>query len=74
MEEERSLVPKEVVTGKAELSRPEATAAGSLSGACSGDRSGDGTDGHDEESGAVDPHEGERSYDFGPSIVTVGRI
>jgi hypothetical protein len=39
-----------------------------------GDRSEGGSGGHNEESRAIDPHEAKRSYDFGPSTVTVGRI
>jgi hypothetical protein len=74
MEGERSSVPEEVVAGEAEVSWPEATATGSSSGCDFGDRSGDGTGSQDEESGVVDPPESERSYDFGPSTITVSRI
>jgi hypothetical protein len=74
MEGEHSQVPKEVVTGKAEVSRPEATATSSTSEGDSSDRSRDGTGGHDEESIVVDPHEAKQSYDFGPLTVTIGCI
>jgi hypothetical protein len=74
MEGEHSPVPEEVVTGKVEVSHLEASATSSSSGADSGDRSRDGTSGHNEESGAADPCEAKQSYDFGPSTVTVGRI
>jgi hypothetical protein len=50
MKGEHSLVPEEVVAGKGEVSWPEATANSSSSGGDSGDRSGDDTSGHDEES------------------------
>jgi hypothetical protein len=74
MEGERSPVPEEIVASEVEVSRPEATATGSLSGGDSGDQSGDGTDGHDEESGTVDPRRSKQNYDFGPSTIIVGRI
>jgi hypothetical protein len=45
-----------------------------LLGGDSGDRSEGGSGGHDEESGVVDPREAEHSYDFGPSIITIGHI
>jgi hypothetical protein len=69
-----SLVPEKIPAGETEVSRLEATATGSSSGGDSCDRSKDGFGGHDEESGAVDPCEAERSYDFKPSTVTIGRI
>jgi hypothetical protein len=65
-------VPEEIPAGETEVSRLEATATGSSSGGDSCDRSKDGFGGHDEESGAVDPCEAERSYDFGLSTVIVG--
>jgi hypothetical protein len=74
MEGEHSPVPEEVVTGKAEVSRPEDIAIGSSSGGDSSDLSSDGTGSHDEESGDMDLCESEWSYDFGPSTITVGRI
>jgi hypothetical protein len=74
MEGERSPVPEEVVAGEAEVSRPGAIATSSSSGGDSGDQFEDGTGGQDEESGAMDPHESERSYDFGPLTITIGRI
>jgi hypothetical protein len=74
IEGERSPVPEEVVTGDAKVSQPEAIGTGSSFGGDSGDRSGDGTGGHDEESEVVDPREDEWSCDFWPTIVTVGRI
>jgi hypothetical protein len=74
MEGERSSVPEKIAAGKTKVFRLEATATGSSSRGDSGDGSGDGSDGHDEERGAVDPREAGHSYDFGPLIITIGRI
>jgi hypothetical protein len=74
MEGERSPVNEEILAGEMEVSRPEATVTGSSSGGDFGDRSEGGSCGHDEESGAMDPCEAERSCDFRPSTVTVDRI
>jgi hypothetical protein len=52
--------------------RPEVTATDTSSREVTSDRSGDDTGDQDEESGAVDPRESSRSYDFEPSTVTVG--
>jgi hypothetical protein len=46
----------------------------SSSGGDTSDRSRDDTGDQYEESGVVDPRESTRSYDFGPSIITVGCI
>jgi hypothetical protein len=64
----------DVVGNEAEVSRPEATVTTTSSGDIMSGRSGDGTDAQGEESGAVDPRESARSYDFGALTVTVGRI
>jgi hypothetical protein len=71
---EHSPVPEEVVGGEAEVPRPEVTMTDSSSGEDTSDRSRDDTSDQDEGSGAVDPRESSRSYNFGPSTVTVGRI
>jgi hypothetical protein len=73
MEGERSLI-LDVVGDETEVSWPEATMTGSLSGDTSSGRSRDGTDAQGEESGVVDPREFVWSYDFGASIVTVGHF
>jgi hypothetical protein len=66
-----SPVPDEIPASETEVPWPEATAIGSSSGGDSGDWSEGGSGGHDEESGVVDPHKAERSYNFGLSTVTV---
>jgi hypothetical protein len=71
---EHSPVLEEAVGGKAEVPQPEVAATDSSSGGDTSDRSGVDTSDQDEESGVVDPHQSEKSYDFGPSTMTVGRI
>jgi hypothetical protein len=78
MEEERSPVIEGVVGGEAEaeaeVSRPEETPTSSLFGDALSNKSGDGTYAQGEESETVDPRESSRSYDFGASMITIGRI
>jgi hypothetical protein len=69
---ERSLVPKEIPAGEMKVSRPEATATSSSSGGDFGDRLKVAPAVTMKKAGTVDPREAERSYDFGPSTVTVG--
>jgi hypothetical protein len=71
---EHSLVLEEAVGGEAEVPRPEVAVSDSSFRGDTSDRSGDDIGDQDEESGAVDPRESARSYDFGPSTMTVGRI
>jgi hypothetical protein len=71
---EHSLVLEEVVGGEAEVPRMEVTATDSSSREDTSDRSRDDTSNQDEESGAMDPRESSRSYDFWPSSVIVGCI
>jgi hypothetical protein len=71
---EHSPVLEEVIGGEVEVPQPEVTVTNSSFGEDTIDRSRDDTSDQDEESGAVDPRESSRSYDFGPSIVTVGHI
>jgi hypothetical protein len=74
MEGEHSPVIEWVVGGETEVSRPEETTTGSSSGDASSDKFGDGTYAPGEESKIVDPLESSRSYDFGASTATIGRI
>jgi hypothetical protein len=71
---EHSPVLEEAIGGKVEVPRLEVTVTGSSSGEDTSDRFRDDTGDHDEESGVVDPRESMRSYDFGPSTVTIGWI
>jgi hypothetical protein len=70
MEEERSPI-LDIVGDGPEASRPEASAIGSSSGDT---LSGGSKNGTDAESGAMDPPESARSYDFGASTITAGCI
>jgi hypothetical protein len=74
MEGERSPVIEEVVGGEKEVSRQEETLTGSSSRDASSDKFGYCTEAQGKESETVDPHESSRSYDFGASTVTIGRI
>jgi hypothetical protein len=71
---EHSLVPEEVVGGEAEVPQSEVTVTDLSSREDTSDWSRDDTGDQDEESGTVNPHESSRSYDFGPSTITVGHI
>jgi hypothetical protein len=71
---ERSPVPEEVVGGEAEVPQLEVTMTDSSSGENTSDRSRDDTGDQDKQSGAMYPNESSRSYDFGPSTMTVGCI
>jgi hypothetical protein len=73
MEEERSPI-LDIVGDGPEASRPEASAIGSSSRDTLSGGSKNGTDVEGEESGAMDPPESARSYDFGASTITVGCI
>jgi hypothetical protein len=74
MVSEHSPVPEEVVGGEVEVPRPEVTVINSSSREDTSGRSRDDIGDQDEESGAVEPRESSRSYDFGPSTITIGRI
>jgi hypothetical protein len=65
---------KEAVGGKAELPRPDVDVIDLSSRGDISERFGDDTGDQDKESGVIDPRESAQSYDFGPSIVTIGRI
>jgi hypothetical protein len=69
MEGERSPVLEEVVGREAEVCRLEAAMTGSYSRDDSNDGLRDVTDAKGEESGAIDPCESARSYDFGASTL-----
>jgi hypothetical protein len=73
MEGERSPI-LDVVGEEAEVSRPEVSVTGSSSEDTSSGGSENGANVEGEESGAVNPRESVRSYDFGALTVTVGRI
>jgi hypothetical protein len=75
MEDEHSSVIKEVVgVSEMEVPRPEERVVDSSPGDTSDDRSGDDTDTQGEGSEAVDLRESSRSYEFGSSVITVGRV
>jgi hypothetical protein len=74
MEGERSPTLEEVVGGEREVSWPEAMAICSSSGDTFEWQSGDGTDAQSKESRVVVLRKSARSYDFGVSTITVGRI
>jgi hypothetical protein len=75
MEDEHSSVIKEVVgVSEMEVPRPEERVVDSSPGDTSDDRSGDDTDTQGEGSEAVDLRESSRNYEFGSSIITVGRV
>jgi hypothetical protein len=73
MEEEHSPV-LDIVGDEPEASRPEVSVIGSSSEDFSRGGSDDGVDAKGEDSGVLDLHESEQSYDFGASTVIVGLI
>jgi hypothetical protein len=71
---EHSPVLEEAVGGEAEVPRLEVVATNSSFRGDTSDRSRGDTGDQDEESGAINPRESARSYDFGPSTVIIGHI
>jgi hypothetical protein len=74
MASDHSPALEEAIAGGAELPRPVAAVTNLSSRGDTSDRSRDNIGDHGKESGAEDPCKSARSYDFGPSTITIGPI